>query len=307
MKGIVFTLSTIFLVSAILILSTIYTNLTPSFSSIYTSDSIQDKVYYKFKAIERAVIKMLPQASSSGGINITIEEDGFNIITLSEVLPRITDDSEFNEDLDNFEKFAESKFNETNLVVDLFFEDIKCLPLAIQPYNISYTHQPATDCESGPDQTEVIIDPQDSWQYLNNYTFIFEPDGDISEATITGWTGPGCDEPNLGLNITIIGNDMTYGPNFTTTEFDRMCRFNINDIDCDAGLGFIKVRHNLNSRDDEKGVINIEVHPNCNVTSTVTLNLTDISGKVDVNLPEQSIKIKDTVFNFEKNDTVIIS
>jgi hypothetical protein len=241
-----------------------------------------------------------------GGINITIEENDFNIITFEEVLPR-RNASDFQEDLDKFERFARNYMNETNLAVDLNFTGLKCLSFTISPYNITYTHLPdGSECEKVSAQTEIVIDPQESWKYLNSYTLVFKPDGNIADASITGWGGPGCDKGNLGLNVTVIGNDTTYGPSVTSTRFDKMCRINIDQIDCPDGLGFIHVIHNQNSKSADNGTLSIQVQPNCNVTSIISLNLTDIPGKVRVDLAPQSIKVRETLYQIEKNDTVYI-
>ncbi len=313
MKGIAFTLSILIIFFVIFSLSSEFSSKTTEFFDILSKNLILDKVYNTFVSIEYAVQRMMIQQVDVGGINVTIEEkNGFNIVTFSETLPRKISTSKFSEDLENFEKFAETKLNEINLITDLTL-DVRCLSFVIQPYNITYVHNPAVDCLTLNAHTEIVIDPQDSWQYLENYSFIFKVDGNITDAHLTGWSGPGCEKAGLGLNITLIGNDVVRGPFVTRTQYNKMCRFNIDNVVCSAGLGstgsgYVHITHNQNSDVNDKGWLKIEVHPsNCNVTSTVSLNLTDIPGKTFVDAPSQTIKIKEALYQIEKNDTIRIS
>ena len=307
MKGIISTLAILLIFLVVFALSSTFSTKTSELFDTTIKNLVLDRVYNKFISIEYALERILSEEARIGGINVTIEENQFVIVNFTEILPRIPSTSDFSKDLDKFEKFAETKLSETNLIVDLDFTDLKCLPIVISPYNISYTHLPATNCQQAPAQTQVAVDPQASWQYVNSYTFVFKPDGDIAGASVTGWSGPGCDKPTgLGLDITIIGNDITYGPNSTKTDYAKFCRFNIDNIACPAGLGFIHVIHNQNSDTDDKGVIDVQVHPNCNITSTISLNLTNIPSKTSVSLPSQTIKVKETLYQIERNDTIRI-
>jgi len=305
MKGFVSTLAILLIFLVVFFLASNFSAKTSEFLDITIKNLILDKVYNTFASIEYGVQLILAEEANIGGVNVTIEENNFNIVNFSEILPRRPTVSDFSKDLDRFEKFAETKLNETNLVVDLNFTDLKCLPLVISPYNISYTHIP-TDCMQAPAQTEVVIDPQNSWQYLNSYTTLFKPNGQVAAADITGWSGPGCNKGTLRLGIAVIGTDTTLGPYSTTTLYDKMCKFNIDNMACPGGFGFIHVIHNQNSKEEDRGVLSIEVHPNCNINSIVSLNLTDIPGKVKVSFPPQSIKVKETLYQIEKNDTVYI-
>ncbi len=304
MKGIVSTLIILLIFTVSLLLAISFSSKTLELDDIVIRNLVLDKVYNTFISIEHAVQELMLFVSPNGGINVTIsDQNNFTIVTFNETLPRYVNSSKFNEDLENFERFAETKLNETNIAVDLIL-DAKCLSFVIQPYNITYTHNPGIDCLSVSAHTEVVVDPQSSWQYVNGYSFIFRPNGNLSGASITGWSGPGCNKPGLGLNITIAGKDITLGPSATTSNYNRMCRYNIDDISCPAGLGYIHLIHNQNSDVTDNGVVDIEIHPNCNITSAVSLNLTKTTGKVSVESLFQKIKIKETLYRIEKNDTI---
>lgn len=304
MKGVVSTLIIMLIFITSLLLAINFSSKTLELDDIVIRNIVLDKVYNTFISIEHAVQELMLFVVPNGGINITIsEQNNYTTVTFNETLPRYVNSSKFNEDLENFERFAETKLNETNLAVDLTL-DAKCLSFVIEPYNITYTHNPAIDCLSVNAHTEVVVDPQYSWQYVNGYSLIFRPNGNLSSASITQWSGPGCNKAGIALNISFIGNDITVGPSSTTSQYTRMCRFNIDDIACQAGLGYIHVIHNQNSDEDGNGVIDIEVHPNCNITSSVSLNLTGTLGKVRIETLFQKIKIKETLYNIEKNDTV---
>jgi len=305
-KGLVSSLIILFSFLSILTLAIVFSNRISETSDLVSKSFIFDRVFYKFASIEEALIKLLKGLSSSfGGINVTIETDGFNKVTIDEVLPRNT--SAFKTEVDKFERFAETKMNETNLFVDLNVKDFICGNIVIQPYGINYTHYP-TDCENQPAQTRVVIDPISSWSNVTGYELTFMPSGNISGATFEGWNGPGCSKGSLELNITVIGKDATNGPNVNFADYAKMCRFNVDNITCLGGLGFIHVIHNQNSRDEDKAVLDIQIQPNCNVTTRIALNLTKTQGRPEVTFPNtQIIKVKETLYEIEKNSSIRIS
>ena len=306
MKGIVSSLIVLLIFLTVLSLSSAFSTKFLEYKDIINRNSILDRVYYKFISLEHSTIRILQEEASFGGINVSITEDSFNTVTFQENLPR-RNSSNFQEDLDRFERFAEFKINETNLAVDLNFTELKCLPIIILPYGISYTHFPdGSTCQQVPAQTQVVIDPGASWSYVNSYDFVFRPNGNIATAYIVPWEGPGCGKGNLQLSMTVIGNDVTKGPYVTTTDVAKMCRFNFDAISCPGGSGYIHIIHNQNSREDDKSLILIEVQPNCNLDSTISLNLDDMPGKIRVTFPPQTIKVKETLYQIEKNDTIYV-
>ncbi|MBI4009609.1 MAG: hypothetical protein HY361_00235 [Candidatus Aenigmarchaeota archaeon] len=310
MKGLVFTITLMFFAITLLTFTFLYKQSLSEFNGQIIKNSLIDRVYYKYQSIQNDLRRLLGGTVNVGGVNVTVEENNnLTVVNFTEVLPRRPGTSDFSKDLDNYEKFAEAKLNETNLLIDLNVIDLKCLPFIIEPYNIRIIHIPDTDCTHASAQTEVIINASSSWQYLKNYTFIFRPDGNIAGADITGWSGGGCNKPGLGLNIIFIGKDTIRGPFSTTTSYDKICKFNMDEIACPgaSNKGYVHVVHNQNSQDADKGIIDIQVHPNCNITSTVSLNLTDIPGTTSVSLPTQIIKIKETLYEIEKNDTIYIN
>jgi len=305
-KGVVSSLIVLLSFVTILSLAIVFSNRSSETSDIVAKGVISDRIFYKYSALQEALLKILKGvAADFGGINVSTQENGFNIVTIDEVLPRVT--SSFKTEADKFERFAEQKMNETNLFVDLSVTNFICGALTINPYGMNYTHYPS-DCSNQPAQTRIVSDPGNSWNYLNSYELVFRPNGAIANANLVGWNGPGCDKGNLKLNITIIGTDTTFGPVVTTTDPAKMCRYNADNLNCPGGLGFIHVIHNQNSGDNDKGVLDVQVQTNCNVTTRVRINLTDIPGKLEVVFPDnQAIKVKETLYEIEKNSSIRIS
>jgi len=306
-KGIVSSLIILVSFLSILALAIIFSNRSSETSDLVSKSFIFDRVFYKFSAIENTLLQILNGgiANSFGGINITIETDGFNKVTFDEVLPR--DTSDFNTQATYFQNFAQTKMNETNMFIDLNLVDIICGSITIQPYGINYTHYP-NNCINAPAQTEVIIDPGPSWGNITGYELTFMPNGNISTATISGWNGPGCGKGSLELNETVIGLDTSIGTNVNFADYAKMCRYNVDNIACPGGLGYIHVIQNQNSRDADKAVLDIQVQPNCNITTRIAINLTKTTSMPEVTFPNnQTIKIKETLYEIEKNSSITIS
>ena len=86
----------------------------------------------------------------------------------------------------------------------------------------------------------------------------------------------------------------------------RMCKFTADDLDCKGGSGFVKITHNPTSSVADRGVLQFDVQQNCNATSQISLNLTDIPGKLAIGLPPDIIQVKEVLYEIEKNDTIYI-
>lgn len=305
MKGLTFTVTILLFALPLLIFPYVFNQ------SLFDSDkqviknTIIDRVYYKFKSIEDGIKSILSKEANVGGVNITIENQGnFTIVNLTEVLPRFPSNSDFSQDLDKFLNFTMSKFNETNLIINLNFTELKCLPIIILPYNISIIHIP-TDCEHVTAQTQVFIQPQNSWGYVNGYTFVFKPNGKLDTSS-QKWIPAQCDNGGpVKLSVTINDTNKSFGPYLAATDYSQNCKFDVNFVNCPDGPGSVTVEHKSN---DPKGQFIISTDPtgNCNMTSTYSLNLTTISGKTTATLPAQIIKVKETLYETEKNDTIYI-
>jgi len=287
MKGIVSSL--IIFLSFITIFSFVYMVSTKNLEmqDVATTNLILDKVYYKFNSIEFAVVRTLQEAFGYNGMNITLVEDGFNLITLTENLPQ--DMTTFNGEMDKLENFAESKANETNMVISLDFQTIKdWMPLYIFPYNISYIHP------NGFGQRDLKVLPGNSWSYLNGYIMNLTVNSTLGSDG-GSWNSAACkNNGDLTWNITVVGIGSTYNKT-NVIKRSANCNFNINTP---GGSRILQVSNEDNS------ILTITVNPGFNITSTITLNLTDIPGKVRLCLAPQSIKVKETLYEIEKNDTV---
>lgn len=297
MKGFVSTLAVLLIFLVVFSLASIFSTKSSEFSTIPTRNLILDKVYNKFIAIEYGIQRILEEESGFGGINVTIIENKFNLVKFEEVLP--TNTTNFKEDMNRFENFTESKLNETNLIVDLNLTSLKnCLPLTVIPYNATYSHPDRPDCLQG--QEELKIDPNPSLNFLNAYTTVFK----LVNASLTSdpsFGGPGCKDGNLLWNVTVIGDNSTFGPVIKNVQPNKMCKLNVT-----ATCNPTAFKASIREGNIPDGTMVVEVQPGCTIISKITLNLTDINGKVRVGFPPQAIKVKETLYQIEKNDTIYI-
>lgn len=301
MKGFVSTLTILLLFFAIFSLASTFSTKSTEYLDIPIRSLISDKVYNKFISIVYGVERILEEESSYGGLIIKIHENNFSYVTLNETIPTQNNNT-FKTDMERFRNFTETKFGETNLVVDLNFTEIEnCLPLNILPYNISYTHPDRpTD---GPkclanQQEEIKVLPDKSWNYVNSYTMIFEVNSSIGEAGGSRNSMACKTNATLTWNITVIGNNTAYNEIAKINPSSSPCSFIMKDL---ADNKIIDIRNEANS------TLNILLQPGFIANSSLTLNLTDIAGKITVGLSPQAIKVKETLYQIEKNDTVYIS
>ena len=298
MKGFVATLSILLFFLVIFSLASIVSIKETEFSDISTRNLILDRVYNKFIGVEHGIERILEEESGFGGINITIKENQFNLVKFEEILP--TNATNFKDDINRFESFTELKTNETNLIIDLNLTALKnCLPLTIIPYNITYSHPDRSGCLQG--QEELKINPNPSLNFLNSYTTVFK----LINASLTSdpeFGGPGCNNGNLVWNVTVIGDGSTFGPVIKNVQPDKMCKLNVI-----ATCNPTAFKASIKEGNVPDGLMTVEVQPGCSIISSVALNLTDIDGKVRVGVSPQSIKVKETLYQIEKNDTVYIS
>ena len=300
MKAFSSTLSVLLFFIVIFSLSSVLSSKAIDSLDIVIRNSILDKVYHAYISIEYGVERILEEESSYGGVKINIQEGStFNYVILNETIP--TEDSNgFKIDMERFKDFTQSKLNETTLAIDLNFTELeKCLPLTISPYNISYTHpdRPAGGVKCLPNQQEEIqIIPTGSGIYINDYNIVIEVNSSIGEAGGSRNSARCRRDATLIWNITIIGTNTAYN------EVDKIkptenCIFNIKDL-LDNKI--------LDIRNDATSVLSVLVQPGYKVNSSIALNLTDIPGKTWIGLPPQAIKVKETLYQIEKNDTIYI-
>ena len=296
MKGIFSSLIVLLIFITSLFLASAFSTKTSQYTEIVNSNNILDRVYNKFSAIEYGIKRILEEGSSFGGIKVAVKEGAFNLVSLTEILP--SDVSSFKTDMGNFKTFVETKANETNFVIDLNFSLIEdCLPLTILPYDISYNHPDRSKCLQG--QQDLRIIPGNNWSLVNGYSMVFVVNSSMDSGSSVWSPSKDCSNGDLIWNITVIGTNGQYGPDLRKIKSDGKCIFRVSDKSKPSN----KI---LQVENDPNNVLNVIVQPNFKITSTLTLNLTKISGGIKVGLPSNAIKIKETLYNIEKNDTVNI-
>jgi hypothetical protein len=295
MKGFVSSLIILLIFLTVLSLSAVFSTKFLDYRDVINRNSILDRVYYKFDSINYAVLRILYEELGIDKLEITIKEDTLNYVTFKQIVP--LDLSEYKSDLDNFEKFAEQKMNETNLAVDLNLTGVKNIfPLLILPYGTTYG-----EIIRPFGQREIRIDPNGGLTYLNGYTMVFEVmDGDFTDVS---WH-PSCKpkDKNIMWNITMKGKNGVYTEVRYIGTTEAQCKFTVKTV-CPGNNGFIEVRN----AEYQEGGLTVRVQQQCSVLSSIALNFTDIPGKVRVVfVAPQSIKIKETLYQIEKNDTIYI-
>lgn len=297
MKGFVSTLSILLFFLVIFSLASIISIKGTEFSDIATRNLILDRTYNKFISIEYGIERILEEELNLANLSFSIVENKFNLVAFNQTLPFFAGD--FREDIKRFENFSETKMSEINLIVDLDFDKLnECGQLTIIPYNISYGTLDGSVCGFGTGQRDLKIDPRNSWTFVNSYKMIFKVNASLGEAG-GSWKSAACKKDGTLLwNITVVGNDSTYGPQTGLIKPSANCNFNIENS---VGSRILQASNEGNS------VLTITINPGFSVSTSVTLNLTDTPGKVRIGLPPQSIKVKETLYQIEKNDTVYIS
>jgi len=261
-------------------------------------DILANRIYYKFLTISDSVVEIIEKElggiSSVAGLNVTVDEQpDFSYVTIVERLPHGVE--EFNEDLANYENFVEKYLNETNVKIDTGIGGLGgSMRIEIEPYNIVYDHP------LGFGQKEVEITPEET-STLNAYDMTFK----LIDANITStpsFGGPGCSGGSLRWNVTVIGDSSVYGPVIKYIKPDKMCKL---QVDATCNQPAFKVTNKQNTQVND-GDLFVEVLPGCTIISTISLNLTDVPGKTEVNLPDGQINVIETLYNIQKNDTVYL-
>ena len=298
MKGLTFTVALMFFALSLLVFSSLYQLGLLEFNRLTNKNSLMDRIYYKYDSLENSLRNILNEELGFDKLNVSFSEGNFNVVNFTEQLP--LDPSVYKTDIDRYKIFAETKLTEPNIFVSLNISEIRDnLPLTILPYNIDYLHI------NGLGQRQVEVDPKTSWNSIKSYyvKITLLEQGNLTEPG--EWSGAGCTGNDFRLDVTVIGNTSTFR-DARNIDSARMCKLPVDDIDCPAGLGFVKVTQNANSREEDRGVLQIDVQQNCNITAEISLNLTDMPGKLGVGLPAQSIKVKEMLYEIEKNDTIYI-
>jgi len=267
-------------------------------------DILANRIYYKFLTIRDSVIEIIEEELGDVTImmllDITVDEQpDFSYVTFTERLPQ--DVGDFNEDLVRYEKFVETYLNETNVDIDTGIGGLGGrMRVEIEPYDIVYDHLPPWGDGDKRQYSVTPLDAEHSLDKLNSYN--------VTVQFVEGWSiqpetaewGPR-KEGDLEVTIKTISDGGT--PSYETTEYisrDRKSQFKIDTID-ETGMheGWVRVIIS----EDSPGLLLFEMHLSEAIVTT-ELKLTEIPGKTKVNFPDGQIKVIETKYIIEKNDTI---
>lgn len=274
---------------------------------IVNGDAIGDRVFYKFSAIEKSISRIMEQDLNATSFSVGVSEGRSNKVTFNVTLPSVG--GNFSTDLADYERFAESQLNETNLAVDLNLTQMRsCMPLTVTPYNISFGtfNDSFRGCGFGSGQRNVKISMNGSaLGYLKGYDMSVRANRTRINAASATWLPAGdCTGGTINWTIKVAGNMSTvYGPVTNMVQPGGKCVFSIYE------QGTNKLVMQVNNSpfvSDPSGTLSVGSQPGFNVSFVVTLNLTDAPGKLKVLLPPQLIRVRETLFHIEKNDTATI-
>jgi hypothetical protein len=266
---------------------------------------VSSRIFEKYSSIENAILDILNKELSFGAFSVKVYEGSqFNIVKINVTLP--SEAADFKDDLDNFETFAETKFNETNIVVELNTSEIQnCFPLSINPYNITFgTIEQGGQCGFGSGQRDFKVTPNgNSHQFVNSYEFRIVVNSSLNPGSADFSPASACNDGTLNWTVIIIGLPQTFGPETRMIDPSGKCTFRINAA---GGGGRILNINNKPNNDDPNKAFILTVQPGFEIDSEITLNLTDIPGRITVGLPPQAIKVRETLFQVERNNTITI-
>ena len=305
MKGIMSSIIVLFAFLSTLLVVMVFSSSVQESRDIVNLAAVGDRVFYKFAAIEYSINRII-EKDLDHTFNVKLKEGAFNLVTLNITIP--SSPGNFTTDLSNYERFAESYLNQTNLVVDLNLTAVSnCLPINILPYNISYgtLDGSLTNCGFGTGQRDLkIILNGDSPSYLNGYDMVISTGKTKIDTSSASWTPPNtCTGGTLNWSVSVMGNGSSYGPVWNMIDSDGKCVFRINENV--TGNKIVQVNNKPNNQDPNETMV-VTVQPGFSIAFVVTLNLTDIPGKLRVGLAPQSLKVRETLFKMERNDTVMI-
>jgi len=306
MKGIMSSIIVLFAFLSTLLVVMVFSSSIQESRDLVNLNAVGDRVFYKFAAIEYSITRII-EKDLNGTFSVELKEGAFNLVTLNLTIP--SSPGNFTLDLANYERFAESRLNQTNLVVDLNLSTVSsCLPVSILPYNISYgtLDGSLTNCGFGTGQRDLKIIPNgDSPSYLNGYDMSISTGNASIDPSSASWTPPGaCTGGTLNWSVRVTGaGSGVYGPVWNMIDSDGKCVFRISENV--TGNKIVQINNQPGNQDPEETMV-VTVQPGFNIAFAVTLNLTDIPGKLRVGLAPQSLKVRETLFKTERNDTVTL-
>jgi len=303
MKSLTTTLSVLLLFGIALSLSLVFSSKTSEFNEILNTKFVSDRVYYKFDSIASGLLKII---RGIYGLNVGIQEKDFNTVTFQETPKDTAGYANYLIQLSSFKSFVEETAREETLNSSLNITAIsERLPFNILPYGISYVHPspflPLPLPEGGIEFLNILHSTSPP-AYLKNYNIVIRVGWEIKDITTICSGECDCIPPlearNFTWNITTIASDGIYGSNITALNYDDTCAFIIRRTPS-KWLNFTQDENRQGSL-----IYRLRLQPGDPIPeSTVSLNLTDIQGKLKVSLPSNIISVKELLYQIERNDT----
>lgn len=269
-------------------------------------DILANRIYYKFLTISDSVEKIIEM--ELGDINKTFifntsvdEQPDFSYVNITEKWPQDKQDvSNLNQDLGIYENFTKEYLNETNVVVDTDISSLgQKMRVAIEPYGIVFDQ-----LDWGTNNRQFWITSNNltnGLDELNSYTLSIQlTNGETVASDV--FKNYKCNPEKSGdLKVTFIV--ISYGgtPMSTTTKY----------LSREKSTCYIATSN---------GTISVTIDPpswhnpgsmmfdltSTDAIVTVSLNLTDIPGKTELDLPDGKINVIESLYSIQKNDTVHI-
>ena len=298
--GIFFLTITVFLVVHVFLTNSI------RLRGLTSEELIADRVFYLYNSIEQStreiIEKQLGNITENVTLNVTVDEEANqSTVTFTEKFPQNA--SKFKTDLGKYERFVETYLNETNILVDTSISGLGGeMEMEIEPYDIFYTH---TEPWANGDKRQYEVKPgsdPNSLQNVASYTIIIQLINSWEVMPERAQWGP-LKSGDLGFNMTVISYDGD--PLYSTQEYvDRETKseFKIDTNTTEGGYTEGWVWADISDMYDS-GLL-FEMHlAEAVVTTKITLN--EIPGETKVDLPDGKINVVETLYNIEKNGTVM--
>ena len=269
---------------------------------VVSVNAVNDRIFYKFSAIENSIIEII-ENDLENLVRLDVREDNNSYVTINFTLPSRSDN--FVSDLLDYESFAEIELNETTLFIDLELDEVRnCFPLTVWPYNISYgTEDGLGSCGFGNDETTVRAVPNDDPSEVLGYYSIVSLIGSDLNVGSASWTPAiDCTGGTLNWTISVTNSTTNYGPISNMIDPAGSCVFTIDDV---ASTQILSIENKPGGSDPD-ATLEFTLEPGFNASYSVTMELLERSGKTYIGLPPQSINLRETLFQIEKNGTVLI-
>lgn len=309
MKGIISSLIVLIAFLSGLFVVIVFANSVQEGYDIVSSNAVGDRVFYKFAAIENSVVRIMENDLNRSTFGVRLHEGQFDTVVLNFSLP--SNYTNFTRDMSNLERFVESYLNETRLSVDLNASIIgSCMPMTIVPYNISvFTfNNTVSSCGFASGQRNLTIAPGvGAGPSINSIDFSVRANSTRINPASATWSPAGdCTGGSLNWTVRVQGNTSAgvYGPTTNFIHPDRQCTFAI--YENVTGRLLLRMSNRPLGTEPNATLVAALQPGFSNVTFVAALNLTNVPGKLGVSLSPQSIKIRETLFQVERNDTVVV-